>query len=185
MNARNATRQTVKSLKVFALSRCATRGMLIVGALSFPCALGRTGRRAIKREGDGASPCGPYPLRRVVYRRDRCRRPATQLPTAAIRPTDGWCDAPSDPNYNRPVQHLSHVRPYGAGAEWLWRDDHVYDVIVIIGYNDRIRRRGAGSAIFLHVARAGYTPTEGCIAVSFKDMLRVLPRIGRNTRIII
>jgi L,D-peptidoglycan transpeptidase YkuD (ErfK/YbiS/YcfS/YnhG family) len=185
MNARKATSQSVKYLRVIALSRCATRGTVIAGALRLPCALGRTGRRAIKWEGDGASPCGQWPIRRVVFRRDRWRRPRAGLPIAAIRPTDGWCDAPSDPNYNRPVKHPAGERPYSASAERLWRDDHVYDVIVIIGYNDRKRRRGAGSAIFMHISRPGYAPTEGCIALSHRDILRVLPMIGRNTRLVI
>ena len=91
----------------------------------------------------------------------------------AIRPRDGWCDAPADRNYNRPVRH-----PYPASAERLWRADGLYDVVVVLGYNDRPRVRGRGSAIFMHVARPGYAPTEGCIALARPHLLRVLDAAG-------
>ena len=135
------------------------------------CAIGKGGVRpaAEKREGDGASPAGLWPLRRVLYRPDRLERPKTGLPVAEMHRADGWCDAPGDPNYNRPV-----TLPYPASAENLWRDDAVYDVIVILGHNDDPVVPGAGSAIFWHLARPDYAPTEGCIAVALPDMLAAL-----------
>ena len=86
---------------------------------------------------------------------------ARRLPARAIRPDDGWCDASADRNYNRPVRH-----PYSASAERLWRSDGLYDLVVVLAYNERPRVRGRGSAIFMHVARPGYAPTEGCIALA-------------------
>jgi L,D-peptidoglycan transpeptidase YkuD (ErfK/YbiS/YcfS/YnhG family) len=112
-------------------------------------------------------------MRGVLYRRDRVRRPRTQLPARAIRPHDGWCDASADRNYNRPVRH-----PYPTSAERLWRADALYDVVVVLGYNDYPRLRGRGSAIFMHVARPGYAPTEGCVALSRPHLLRLLERLG-------
>lgn len=138
------------------------------------CALGRGGVRADKREGDGATPVGRFELRRVLWRADRLERPpATGLPTQPIAPDDGWCDAPGDPAYNRPVK-----RPYPASHEALWRDDHVYDLVVVMGHNDDPVVPGAGSAVFLHVARPGWTPTEGCVALALDDLLRVLEGCG-------
>ena len=145
---------------------------LTLGGLTFPCALGRAGCRARKREGDGATPIGLWRVRAVLYRPDRVRRPRTHLPVRAIRPHDGWCDAPADRNYNRPVRH-----PYPASAERLWRADELYDVVVVLGYNDRPRVRGRGSAIFMHVAKPGYAPTEGCIALARAHLLRLLERL--------
>jgi L,D-peptidoglycan transpeptidase YkuD (ErfK/YbiS/YcfS/YnhG family) len=137
------------------------------------CALGRAGVRsaADKREGDGATPAGLWPLRNVLWRPDRLSAPSSRLPARAIGPDDGWCDAPLDPAYNRPVR-----LPYPASAERLWRDDGVYDLVVVLGYNDAPVVRGAGSAIFMHVARSDYAATEGCIALALDDLVELVSR---------
>ncbi len=122
-----------------------------------------------KREGDGAGPIGAWPIRRVLYRPDKGPAPRTGLPAEAIRPEDGWCDAPLDPAYNRPV-----ALPYRASAERMWRDDDVYDLVVILGHNDDPVVPGAGSAIFLHLARPDYGPTEGCVALAREDLEALL-----------
>lgn len=163
-----------KRLRVHTLSASATRGTLSVGALRLPCALGRTGRRARKREGDGATPMGLFTLCEVFYRPDRVRRPQAGLAVRATRPSDGWCDDARDGNYNRKVR-----LPYAASAETLWRDDRIYDVIVVLDHNRRPRARGRGSAIFMHVARPGYAPTAGCIALSLADLRHLLGVLGR------
>ena len=161
---------------VSALSLSARRGVLGLGIPDLPCVLGRTGRRARKREGDGATPLGSFRLLRVLYRPDRVRRPRTALPVKSIRPQDGWCDAPEDRNYNRAVQ-----LPYPASAERLWREDNLYDIVVLIGHNTRPRIRGRGSAIFLHVARPDLAPTEGCIALRREHLLRLLGMVRHST----
>lgn len=160
---------------VSALSSGACRGMLALGDMRFPCALGRAGCRVRKREGDGATPVGRWHLRAVLYRPDRVQCPRTHLPVRVIRQCDGWCDAPGDRNYNRPVRH-----PYPASAERLWRVDGLYDIVVVLDYNDRPCVRGRGSAIFMHVAKPGYAPTEGCIALARAHLLRLLERVGRG-----
>ena len=131
-----------------------------------------------KREGDGATPVGVWRMREVLYRPDRVQRPRTQLPVKAIRPRDGWCDASTDRNYNRPVSH-----PYPASAERLLREDGLYDVVVVLDYNDCPRVRGHGSAIFLHVAKPGFAPTEGCIAFTRPHLLRLLARLGLRSAV--
>jgi L,D-peptidoglycan transpeptidase YkuD (ErfK/YbiS/YcfS/YnhG family) len=148
-----------------------SRGRLFIpDAGDRPCALGRGGVRADKREGDGATPIGTWALRRVWYRADRLTAPpATALPLRAIAETDGWCDDASSPDYNRPV-----TLPHPARHERLWRDDAVYDVVVELGYNDDPPVAPRGSAIFLHVARPGFTPTEGCVALALGDLLALL-----------
>lgn len=157
----------------------ATTGMLHLGALSFPCTLGRSGIRSSKQEGDGATPAGQYPLREVRYRPDRLAvQPRTALPVIATRPTDGWCDDPADANYNKLVQ-----LPYPHSAERMWRDDQLYDVLTVIGYNDSPRRPGAGSAIFLHIMRPDGGPTSGCVALAREHVLAVLARCGPGTSI--
>lgn len=132
-----------------------------------PCALGREGvcAAAKKREGDGRTPAGLWPVRAVWWRPDRSPAPETALPTRPITPHDGWCDDPADPAYNRPVR-----LPYPSSAERLWREDGVYDLVVELGYNDDPVVPGAGSAIFLHLVRPGFLPTEGCVALAEADL---------------
>jgi L,D-peptidoglycan transpeptidase YkuD (ErfK/YbiS/YcfS/YnhG family) len=157
-------------------------GRLTGGGLDAPCVFGRGGIRpaADKREGDGASPAGIWPIRRVLYRPDRGPPPATALPVSAIAPDDGWCDAAEDPNYNRPVKH-----PYRASAERMWREDGLYDLVVILGHNDDPVIPGAGSAIFLHLVSPERKPTEGCVAVSRADLeaLLAIARPGDSLKI--
>ena len=152
------------------------RGTLAFRGNVYACALGRAGVAKEKCEGDGATPTGDYPLRSVLYRPDRTGVPATTLPTRPIGLEDGWCDDPGDPHYNRMVS-----LPSAASAERLWRDDHLYDVIVVIGYNDEPIVTGRGSAIFLHVARDGYASTEGCIALAHDHLLTVLADCDTET----
>jgi L,D-peptidoglycan transpeptidase YkuD (ErfK/YbiS/YcfS/YnhG family) len=170
----------VRRLTLRGLSRARSQGKLCLEALCLPCAIGRGGRRPKRREGDGVTPMGRWPVREVLYRADRMRRPATGLPVRALRPGDGWCDDPADRNYNRRVQ-----LPFPRSHEGLWRQDHLYDLIVVLGYNDRPRSLGRGSAIFMHLARPGYTPTAGCIALSRGDMLKVLARLRRGDGVMV
>jgi len=149
---------------------------LTAGPRTVECVLGPPGMTRIKREGDGATPVGTWPLRCVFYRPDRTARPRTSLPVYRITPDDGWCDDPRDGHYNRPVK-----LPYPASAETLWRDDRLYDLMVVLGHNDAPVRPGAGSCIFFHLMRLDRSPTEGCVAVGRKDMLKLLEQCGPET----
>lgn len=150
-------------------ARVTPDGLLRFRGETLRCALGAGGVRAEKQEGDGATPIGLLPIRRILWRADRGPRPATALPAEPIAPGDGWCDDPTHADYNRPVR-----LPHPARHEHLWREDAVYDVIGVLGWNDAPVRRGRGSAIFLHVARPGLAPTEGCVALPEKDLRRLL-----------
>lgn len=148
---------------------------------TYRCALGRAGVKADKREGDGATPAGTFPLRRVLYRPDKFPQPpASGLPVSAIAPDDGWCDEPGHPAYNRTVK-----LPFAPSHEELWRSDGLYDLIVVVGHNDDPVVPGAGSAIFLHIAREGYTLTAGCVAFSREDLLEIVGRLGEGDRVAI
>lgn len=149
-------------------------GRFLIGGRALRCALGRSGviEAGAKREGDGASPIGTWPMRRLLYRPDK-GKPVTALPARAIEPQQGWCDDPGDPCYNRPVD-----LPYTTSAENLWREDGAYDLVVVLGHNDDPPVASMGSAIFLHLAKPGYTPTEGCVALSRPDMEDLLRQVG-------
>lgn len=136
------------------------------------CALGKAGvvSAEAKQEGDNASPIGVWAIREILYRPDVYPHgPVTALPTRPIARDDGWCDAPGDPAYNRPVK-----LPYPASAEQLWRDDHVYDLVGVLAHNDAPPVPGHGSAIFLHLARDGFPGTEGCVALMRDDLEALL-----------
>ncbi len=162
------------------LSGRSTTGVLVCGSLRFKCALGRSGLRALKREGDGATPAGNFAFLQAFYRADRLQRPRTALPVRPLRPSDGWCDAVGDRNYNRSVRH-----PYPASAERMWRADALYDIVVVLGHNQRPRVQGAGSAIFMHVARDGVKPTAGCLSLRRNDLLALLSRLGPGSSVAI
>lgn len=149
--------------------------LLVPGGDPLPCAIGRSGTVAAgdKREGDGATPIGTWPFRGILLRRDRIGTlPAgISLPWRWIREDDGWSDDPRDPVYNRPVRH-----PHAYSAERLWREDELYDIVVVLGHNDAPPLPAAGSAIFLH-CRKPDRPTEGCVAVEAGMLAGLLARI--------
>jgi len=157
----------------------ATRGTLAVGDRARPCALGRAGIVTGKREGDGGTPIGRFPLRRLFHRPDRETAPATGLPVLALAEDHGWSDDPADPlTYNRLVR-----LPFALSHERMWRDDGLYDLVVELGYNDAPALPGLGSAIFLHLARPDWGPTEGCVAMTRDDLLAVLVAVGPQSAI--
>ena len=155
-------------------------GRLILNGRRYRCALGRGGIADAKREGDGVTPAGQFPLRGLLYRPDRLARPDTELAAQVIKPSDGWCDDPDDSAYNQAI-----TLPHGASAEALWRDDHLYDLVVIMGHNDNPVVPGQGSAIFMHVAGPAYGPTEGCVALARDDLLAVLRELDTESEILI
>lgn len=144
-------------------------GLLRLDGLVFRAALGRAGITRTKEEGDGATPAGLLPLRRVLFRADRGAPPRARVPIEPIAPNDGWCDEATSPLYNRPI-----TLPNDAHHEELWRRDEIYDVIGVLGWNDAPVERRRGSAIFLHIARPDYAPTEGCVALAKPDLLVLL-----------
>lgn len=133
-----------------------------------------------KREGDGGTPVGRFELLHVYYRPDRGLPPATLLPTEPLTPASGWCDDPGHRLYNRPVQ-----LPFAASHEKMWRDDRLYDIVVVLDCNLNPAVKGQGSAIFFHIARQGYSPTEGCVAVSPEHMRLILQNIGLGAEMVI
>jgi L,D-peptidoglycan transpeptidase YkuD (ErfK/YbiS/YcfS/YnhG family) len=150
------------------------------GGRAFRAALGRGGVATAKREGDHKTPAGSFLMRRLLYRPDRLARPGTRFPVEALTRDDGWCDAAEDPNYNRLVK-----LPYAGSHETLWREDGIYDLVVPLGYNDDPVVPGLGSAIFLHVARADWSGTEGCVALAEADLLTLLAEADATSRVIV
>ncbi len=170
------------TIRVLPAPRDPRRGWLVAGGRVLPCAIGKGGTTRRKREGDGATPIGDFALIALHFRPDRRPpRPLTGLPARATRPDDGWCDDPGDPRYNRLIR-----LPAQARYETMWREDALYDCVIDIDWNRMPRPlRGRGSAIFMHAARRGLTPTEGCVTIPLPELRRLLARIGPNTRLVI
>ena len=131
-------------------------------------------------EGDGITPRGRFAVREIFYRADRIAKPVTALTLRAIQENDGWCDAPDDSSYNRLVE-----LPYSASAETMWREDHLYDLVAVLGYNDDPVVAGKGSAIFLHLARSDYSATQGCVALAYDDVLAAISQLRPGDQVVI
>jgi L,D-peptidoglycan transpeptidase YkuD (ErfK/YbiS/YcfS/YnhG family) len=160
-----------KDLRLHVNFIASSDGRMDVGGRVIRCALGRGGVKpaADKREGDGATPAGIWPIRRVLWRPDRGPPPATAFDLRPIGRQDGWCDDPQDPAYNRQV-----VLPYAASAEALWLESAIYDIVVVLGHNDDPVTPGLGSAIFLHLTQPDYAPTAGCVAIPRPELEALL-----------
>lgn len=165
-------------LLVQADSADSTLGWATLGERRWRCALGAGGVREDKVEGDAATPAGEFPLRRIYFRNDRLVLPKVRLPARPIAEHDGWCDDPRSPSYNRLVRI-----PNDWGHEKMWRQDGLYDLVVVVGYNDDPPEGEWGSAIFLHIAREDMGPTHGCVAFARQDMLELVSLIGPATRV--
>jgi L,D-peptidoglycan transpeptidase YkuD (ErfK/YbiS/YcfS/YnhG family) len=152
--------------------------VLLAGHLAIPVVLGRSGIMANKREGDGGTPLGRFRLRRLWWRPDRWPRPATRLPSRRLTPDVAWCEDPADRRYNRPFR-----RSANEPGDRMWREDRLYDLIIELDHNTRPRIAGRGSAVFVHVARPGFAPTAGCVALTEAALRRLLERAGPRTRI--
>lgn len=154
------------------------RGLLHVEQETVPCAIGKGGacRAGDKHEGDGCTPLGLWPVRGALLRPMTGLGPPPTLPWRWLRPTDGWSDDRADPAYNRPVRH-----PHAFSAEHMWRDDALYDAVLVLGHNDAPPIAGAGSAIFLHLR--GDKPTEGCVAIDRDTMATVLARLAPGSTV--
>jgi L,D-peptidoglycan transpeptidase YkuD (ErfK/YbiS/YcfS/YnhG family) len=171
-------RMSLAVLRVRAAAGDRRRGWLLAGPVALPVALGRGGIKANKREGDAATPCGRFRLRRLWWRADRVARPRTLLPVRRIKADDAWCEDPADRRYNRPIRLMP-----GAAGDRLWRNDRLYDLVIELDHNTRPRVAGRGSAVFVHVARPGLQPTAGCIALAAATVRQLVARVGQRTEI--
>jgi L,D-peptidoglycan transpeptidase YkuD (ErfK/YbiS/YcfS/YnhG family) len=156
------------------------KAMSQCGNVHHACSIGPAGIRLQKREGDGSTPAGIWPMRYVMYRPDRLMRPRTGLPVFRIRPDSGWCDDPASLHYNQPVR-----LPVDESHERLWREDGVYDLVVVIGHNDSPPVAGRGSAVFIHVQRPDKGATQGCIAFDRSKLLHMLETWSTSTSLFV
>lgn len=173
------------NIVVVTTSATATTGTLKIGTRSFDCTLGRTGiiAAADKKEEDGKTPTGDFPLRQLIYRADRVAAPLTGLPVEILTPETGWCEDPSHADYNKKITLIT--LPHPTVHDKMTREDHLYDYVIVVGHNDHPVEKGKGSAIFIHLAAEGFTPTQGCVGLKREDMLVLLGLCSSTSRIMI
>jgi L,D-peptidoglycan transpeptidase YkuD (ErfK/YbiS/YcfS/YnhG family) len=173
-------RTSLRCIRINARPNRRSQGWLFAGPNTLRVALGRGGIKADKREGDGGTPAGRFHPVRLWWRADRLPRPRTLLPVRRIGRNDAWCEDPADRRYNHAFR-----RSANEPGDRLYRDDGLYDLIIEIDHNTRPRGAGRGSAVFIHVAREGFAPTAGCVALRREDLRRLLTAISPKTRIIV
>ena len=153
-------------------------GYLKYKNLKFRCAVGKAGIRKKRKEGDNITPKGTYKIIRIYCRKDRIRQVKSKIKICRINKKIGWCDDPRSKKYNQLIKLPNKFR-----HEKFYRKDHLYDLIIVLNYNMRPVIKNKGSAIFIHLAKRNYYPTKGCIALSKNNLLMILNKINKNTRI--
>ena len=151
---------------------------LRAGNKVFPCVIGKNGVSKLKKEGDGKTPIGKHQIVGMLYRPDRIEQPRKwALP---IRPNHIWSDDVKDSNYN-----LMGTAPSSFSHERLFRPNNIYDLVIITNWNWPYAIKGRGSAIFIHSWKKEGKPTEGCIALSKSNLLKIAKYIDFGTQLIV
>ena len=140
------------------------------------CAIGKRGIRVKKKEGDKITPKGKFRVKTILYRKDRVPNLKSKIVKIPIKKNMGWCDDPKSKDYNKLIKF-----PFKYSAEKLHRNDNTYDIILVLNYNLNPIRKGKGSAIFIHVASKNYKSTLGCVAVSKRNLKKIIKKINKST----
>ena len=144
----------------------------------FRCALGKAGIGKKKKEGDNITPKGLYKIVKIYYRKDRIKKVSSKLKLIKITKNIGWCDDPNSEKYNQIIN-----LPTKYSYEKLYRKDNIYDLILVLNYNMNPVVKNKGSAIFIHIAKQEYQPTQGCIALKKGNLVKLISKINKNIAI--
>jgi L,D-peptidoglycan transpeptidase YkuD (ErfK/YbiS/YcfS/YnhG family) len=153
-------------------------GYLKYRDFKFKCALGKSGIGKKKIEGDNITPKGVFRIVKIYYRKDRLKELSSKLRLIKVTKNMGWCDDPNSKNYNQLIN-----LPSKYSHEKLFKKNNIYDLIIVLNYNMKPIIKNKGSAIFIHVAKNNYQPTQGCIALKKNDLLKLLSKISKNIKI--
>jgi len=153
-------------------------GYLEFKKLKLRCSLGKAGIKKKIKEGDNITPRGVFKIIKVYYRADKIDKIETQIKKIKIKKKIGWCDDPRSVFYNKQIK-----LPNKFSHEKLYRNDNIYDLILVLNYDMNPIIKNKGSAIFIHVAKNNYQPTHGCIGLKKKHLLTILKKIKKNTKV--
>ena len=159
------------------LIRLKNKDTLLLDDFIFRCSIGKNGIRIKKKEGDYCTPKGTFSLKTLYYRPDRVQKPKTEIITKKISKNMGWCNDPKNKKYNSLINIKEKMR-----YEKIYRQDHTYNLLIVIDYNLKKPIPHKGSAIFIHLTD-NYKPTAGCIALKEKDLLILLKLVNKKTKI--
>jgi L,D-peptidoglycan transpeptidase YkuD (ErfK/YbiS/YcfS/YnhG family) len=151
---------------------------LIYGNYKVKCAIGKRGISKKRKEGDLITPKGNYSIKKLFYRKDRVKSLKTKLKKNIINKNYGWCDDPKSKKYNQLIRY-----PFNYSCEKLYREDRIYDIILVLDYNINPIKKNMGSAIFIHVAKNNYNRTKGCVAIKKKSLRKLVQLINKNTKV--
>tara|TARA_B100001093_G_scaffold5843_1_gene5887 strand:- start:677 stop:1219 length:543 start_codon:yes stop_codon:yes gene_type:complete len=159
---------------------------LKVGNKAFRCQIGATGfKNATKKvEGDKSTPIGKWYIHSLYYRVDRVLIPKFKkkdvLKINQITKHCAWCDDRSSLYYNKYI-NINNFSSLNISYEMLWREDNVYDIVIITSYNTKPTIKNKGSAIFIHCSFSDERSTAGCIALKKKDLVFLLKNLRGKT----
>ena len=153
-------------------------GYLQYKNLKFRCALGKAGIKKKEKEGDNVTPKGVFKISSIYYRPDKIKNIITTIKKIKIKKNIGWCDDPNSHFYNQPIS-----LPNKFGHEKLYRNDSLYDLILVLNYNVNPIIKNKGSAIFIHIAKKNYKKTRGCVALKKNHLIELISKIKKNTKI--
>jgi len=156
------------------------KNYLLYKGYKLKCCIGKSGIKKVKKEGDLSTPKGTFKLGFLYYRKDRIKLPKCKIKKKIIKKNMGWCNDSKSNKYNKQITF-----PYKYSAEKLYKKENVYDLFLLIKYNTKPIIKKKGSAIFLHISKKNYRPTHGCVAISKKDFLKIIPLINSKTSIAI
>ena len=155
-------------------------GFLKYKDLKFKCALGKAGIGKKKLEGDQITPKGTYKIVKIYFRKDRLKKISSKFKLIEIKKNMGWCDDPKSKKYNQLIK-----LPSKYSHENLYRENSIYDLILVLNYNMNPIIKNKGSAIFIHIANKKFKNTEGCIAIEKKNLVQLVKIINKKTLVII
>ena len=151
---------------------------LSYGKYKVKCAVGKRGIGLKKKEGDLITPIGQYKIKYILFRKDRIKKIQSKLRKIVIKKNMGWCDDPKSKQYNKLIS-----LPFNYSHERLFKKENIYDIILVLNYNMSPYKKNKGSAIFIHIAKKNYKKTEGCVAIKKFELLKILKKIKKNTKV--
>ena len=150
---------------------------LTYNKLKVKCTIGKKGIGYKKKEGDLITPIGQFKIKYILYRKDRVKI-STKLKKRVIRKNMGWCDDPKSSRYNKLIK-----LPYDYNHEKLYKNENIYDIVLVLNYNMSPVKKNKGSAIFIHVAKNNFKRTEGCVAIKKLSLIKLIKKISPYTKV--